>query len=472
MANEILIFDAAASNIDGTDPGSALTVGPGTSYRLREGTQFPAAPQTVLYASSIDTEGELPASRRYGNRTLTIKLGMVDPTGTLLAALQAKLAKFQREGGTIKRTLKNGDVRIYDIVAADGWTPNYDWAYWKSDFTEVEMTLPARPLSRGTEVDLGDNVETTLPVLVFTDTGVTGDVEALGRLVIDNDDVSNAQGLIRWGQQCRYYSSASTAALFYQAESCALSAASAAVGPAGASGAGSNTAFFGALPLSPATSNLFYVGASSTAQTHIGTFRVMARVQAPAANTGVVSLNLTWLPTVGRSQVVNTPVRLATSAGVAIEDHWMLMDLGMVTLPKAPTGTQGWLGFISAGSTVVNDDIYVDWVMLIPVDEGSGESVDPGFLPQMTASGTVHVRHDSVRASVSGGYLPKLNYYEGDYLLVPPAGAEARTLRVIVKLCRAVSSVPGEPAGTSELYPDAGIDDLSARLFVTPRYLT
>ena len=49
---------------------------------------------------------------------------MDDPTGTALAALQAKFAKLQAEGGTLKRTLKNGNVRIYDIIAADGWNPS------------------------------------------------------------------------------------------------------------------------------------------------------------------------------------------------------------------------------------------------------------------------------------------------------------------------------------------------------------
>ena len=120
MADEILTFDAASSNVDGTDPGSPLLIGPGTNYGLLPGTEFPAAPQNVMYASSADTEGEAPVQRLYGNRTLTIKLQMQDPAGTDLAALQAKFAKLQAEGGTLKRTLKNGNVRIYDIIAGDG----------------------------------------------------------------------------------------------------------------------------------------------------------------------------------------------------------------------------------------------------------------------------------------------------------------------------------------------------------------
>lgn len=472
MADEILIIDATASNIDGTDPGSPLTIGPGTSYNLME-HDYPAAPLNVQYASSIDTEGELPVSSRYGNRTITIKLEMVDAAGTLLAALQGKFGKLQREGGTLKRTMKNGDVRIYDIIAADGWSPVYTLQYYLGDLTEVTLTLQARPLSRGAEVDLGDNVETTLPVLIFTDTGVLGDAWGLARLVTDNDDASNAQRLLRWGIQSRYYSSASTAALFYQAESCAMSAAAAAVGPAGASGGGSNTAFYGSLPATGSWSALHYIGASSTAQTHIGTFRVLVRAWAPAANSGIVSLRAAWQPGIGRTQVTNDGVPLTDSAGASVEDAWLLVDLGQISIPKAATGTQGWLGTIQANSTTLNDDVYIDWVALVPVDEGSGEHCEPdtSITAQITTSGTAHIRYDGAYAAVSGGYVTQLNKYEGDYLLIPPAGAEARTLRVIVKMSR--GTIPGFSAiGSSEVFYDPGTDDISARLFVTPRYLT
>src|SRR5688500_3114552 len=130
MADEILIFDAAGSNVDGTDPGSPLSIGPGTSYPLLEAS-FPAPPLNVQYASSVDTEGEMAVSRRYGNRTITLRLAM-DESGannTLLDALAVKLTKLQREGGTLKRTRKDGTVRIYDIVAGDGWDPTYDETY-------------------------------------------------------------------------------------------------------------------------------------------------------------------------------------------------------------------------------------------------------------------------------------------------------------------------------------------------------
>jgi hypothetical protein len=80
----------------------------------------------------------------------------------------------------------------------------------------------------------------------------------------------------------------------------------------------------------------------------------------------------------------------------------------------------------------------------------------------MFASQSLEIRHDRVIREDSGGSLwVRPTTYEGDYLLVPPAGAEARTNRFFVKGSR---GIPGESA-------DSGIDDISAQLSFTPRFL-
>jgi hypothetical protein len=465
MANESLIFDAAGSNIDGSSPGSPLLIGPGSNYGLREGTEFPAAPLDVMYASSVDMDGELPVHRRYGNRTLTVKLMMDDSTGALLAALQAKYAKFQRSGGTLKRVLPNGDVRIYDILAADGWSPSYDFAYWLGDVVEVTMTLPAAPLSRGVEVDLGDNVETTLPALIFTDS-VPGDVEGLGRLVIDEDQ-AQLQRTVMWGIQCANYSSASTANLFFQAEALTVLAGATAVGPAGASGAGSNTIFNTSL------SNLAFISQWQLSGTHAGTFRAFARFQVPVTNTGTVSLRMYYQSGLDPFNYGDTVSFASSTYG----GNWLLVDLGLVNARTALKGTRSLTIGLDAMSTTLNDDLYTDWLMLIPGDEGSGcassslAGADP--INPLNASGTMQVDYQSVESRVSAGTTwGRPAKYEGDYLMVPPSGPEARTVRVIVKASRGRLFGPVLPAGFSASnYADAGIDDISARLYVTPRYV-
>jgi hypothetical protein len=71
-------------------------------------------------------------------------------------------------------------------------------------------------------------------------------------------------------------------------------------------------------------------------------------------------------------------------------------------------------------------------------------------------------RHVGVeRENAAGTASSRLSSYRGSYLRVPPAGAEGRTVRFIVKPCR------NDP----DTMPDTAFDDISAKLFVTPRHL-
>lgn len=78
------------------------------------------------------------------------------------------------------------------------------------------------------------------------------------------------------------------------------------------------------------------------------------------------------------------------------------------------------------------------------------------------AGQSLELRHDRVlRENSAGTIWSQPSKYEGSYLLVPPSGREGRTVRFIVKPSR------GDPdTGT-----DSAIDDISARLTVTPRGL-
>jgi hypothetical protein len=458
MPNESVVLDAAASNIDGTDPGSPLIIGPGTPYGLN-GWDYPAAPQTVLYASSVDTEGELPASARDGNRTITLKFKFVDPTGSLLTALQAKFGKFRREGGTLKRTMKNGDVRIYDVVAGDGWVPVYDFDYYVANVTVVEMVLPARPYSRGAAVDLGDNVETTLGALIYTDTGVLGDAPGLGRLVIDEDQ-TQPQGFVLWGMESRYYSSATTAALFFEAEGRSATGSGAlAVGPTGAVGGGSNTVKF-----TQATSGGVWQEAMTTQTTgggaqltHIGRFGIWARIYDSSTTGTSGQIRFAWTQGDLLTTVTNDSVTLATVR----RGDWQWVYLGQVRLDKAVTGNQQWRGAVSVNLPVVADVLYIDSLMVVPLEQSGWIMGASASDPAIASGQSVQVGWNGVFRKASNGGWGR-STYEGDYLLIPPAGAEARTVRFIVKAMR---------LGFSGLVYDP-IDDISARLFVIPRYLT
>lgn len=79
------------------------------------------------------------------------------------------------------------------------------------------------------------------------------------------------------------------------------------------------------------------------------------------------------------------------------------------------------------------------------------------------ASRQMQVRYDGViRQDSAGAIWQPVGVYEGDYLLVPPSGRESRTVQTIVKMSR---GIPGQGS-------DSAIDDIGAKLFITPRYLT
>ena len=370
MADPILEFDPA-----GEASGSPLTITTG-NYGL---TAFsaPAPPPRYQWASSVDTEGASLASRGHENRMISISLDVMGDQAVY--DLQQKLSKLHREGGTLKYTTPAAIVVTFDVLAQEGFDPAFNEVHYLGGLTQLSFSLPCKPYGRGAEVDLGDNVETTLPALVFTEASVGGDVPALGRLVIDDDSAAD-QWWLTWGLQSRYYSSSANAALFYEAEGrTALGGSAIAAGPSGASGAGSNVMRNTALT----TSYLAIMSTQATAAgahlSHVGTFRVYARMQVPTANTGFVTTALEWSEGDFRRVTRNASVALYpqdapdfVALGATVGGIWRLVDLGLVTLSSVTAGTQRWEGRVLAKSTIAGDDIDVDWLMLVPVDEGSG----------------------------------------------------------------------------------------------------
>ena len=166
-----LEFDAAGSNPDGTNPGSALVITDGTVYGVTAHA-FPAPPVQAQWAASVDTEGSAVASVKHENRNLSLTVHVQTAAG--LRALEAKAAKIIRERGTLKWTLPNSEVIIFDLLVVDQFNISTDEAYYVNTgaYCVVQMEITAQPYGRMAEVDLGDNTETTLPAL---------DVHRLGR---------------------------------------------------------------------------------------------------------------------------------------------------------------------------------------------------------------------------------------------------------------------------------------------------
>jgi hypothetical protein len=296
--------------------------------------------------------------------------------------LEAKVAQLDDEGGTYKRILPSGDPIVFDVVSARAQVPS-DQAWVTRQRADIALEFTCLPRGRGAPVLLADHAETSLPALVFTEAGIPGSVPARGLLVVDNDGSSDWEWLA-WGVEsdADYDIAAASGALFYEAEGrTALGGSSAAAGPSGASGAGSNVMRNAALTTSFLAVLSTQASGAGAHLTHVGTFRLYARVQVPTSNTGTVSVALEWA--VG--DFLRSKREPPVSIDPVYEGTWWLVDLGLVTIEKVAQGTHRWEGRVLAKSTVAGDDIDIDCLLLRPVNAGSGVARGVAQTPAPTA---------------------------------------------------------------------------------------
>jgi hypothetical protein len=374
---ELLEFDAAGSNVDGTDPGTPLLLmGSGAGYGV---TAFssPAPAPKLVWGSSIDTDGARRADpSTYENRQVQLTVECFDSGSTNVNedALRGKVAKLHREGGTLKWSRKDGSVRVFDILASDGWSTSIDLVY-ENGIAVVSLSFLALPRIRAATVTQADRIETTLPALIATEAALLGDVTGTGALTIDNDASLDWWGVLLGLEQDHDYTftdSTGSGGLFYQAESrTALGGSATAAGPAGASGSGSNvmrnTALF------PSYQAILSSQASGGGAhwTHAGTFRVVARVHAPSANVGTVTIAVEYGQ--GDFRTFTRNDNDARQLGPGLTGAWRLANLGLVTIPRVENGAQRWEARIVARSTAAGDDIDIDWLALFPTQQGYAE---------------------------------------------------------------------------------------------------
>lgn len=279
----------------------------------------------------------------------------------------------QTKAGTYRRISALGKALIYDLRSARITEAPQDLGIQRRR-AEIALAFEALPFGRGAEVLIAEKEEAALPVLSMLAENVPGEVDALGRLVIEEKQAQN-QLAVYWGGQQQSYSASADAALFYEAESRTPLGSAATTELAGASGAGKNT--IAHLALVNAYQGILSTQASGGGNqlAHVGTYRVLARVQRPATNTGEVTMLFEWAEGDFSDVTENDPVVFKADER---EGVFTLEDLGLVTLSKAPTGTtQRWEGRIRAKSTVTGDDLYVDWLMFIPTEVGSGKAIAP-----------------------------------------------------------------------------------------------
>jgi hypothetical protein len=347
-------------------------------------TQFEAAAAPTAYL-----DGDTPGCDWSGARHATASTRPA-PDGTRFSRiyrdLTRKLDRIKRQkSGTLRRIAPGFKTGVYDLRSAKviDAPQGIDIGMKRA---EVGLSFEADPGCRTAEVQIGGTrEELVLPALSFLAEEVPGELEALGRLVVEEKQ-AQAQGACYWGLQFDTYSSSVDAELFYEAESRTPLGTAALESRAGASGGGNNT-------IKHANLVAAYQGIMSTQKAaagnhlaHFGSYRVLARMQRPTTNTGQVAVKFVWTDGDFVKTTENEEVIFPE------EDHqgmWQLVDLGMIDIDKVPSGsTQRWEGRVLAKSTVAGDDIYIDFLMLVPA-ERSGKTVASSEPAPVTSLGAL-----------------------------------------------------------------------------------
>jgi hypothetical protein len=394
-ADLILTLDPVAENAANVP---FELVSEATGARLVE-QSYPAPVPVVSWASSADSEGDRNVSYRWPNRKITLKVELGGTAvRTRLSNLEQKVAKIAREGGTLKHVFPDGAYVVFDLLTFEGYEPVFDIAYYTGNVCMVTLEFACKPFARGAPVTLTTHTEATLPVLVFTESGIAGDAPALGRLVVEDASGVDQQWVV-WGMQRDTYESASSAELFFQAEGRTPQSAGAIVTISGASGGASNNAIQATVgtSFSSVMSTQALVGSHLS---HFGTYRVFARVRVPAANSGAMSWALEW----GADDFRRSQNATVTFPVNTWDDTFRIIDLGVITIPKVAAGAQRWEGRLVARSTVAGDVAQVDCFWMVPT-ERSGEARSSQAAPAITTY-SARDGFDQAAGALTGKALP------------------------------------------------------------------
>lgn len=343
--------------------------------------------------------GEVPVDFTVPNREIDIPLNFVRTIGgttpvVARANIQAKVALFQREGGWIKRKVNFGGTVYADIVNASMSASSVSGVESSKDWDlEANVTLEVLPDFYEAERDLGDNTETTAAELIFTETGIDGDYPARCRIVVDDDQAIDQRGML-WGFRSRHYSSASTAALKYEAE--ALTAMDTATKPALAGASGGTVIRHGTVSTSwtpVMNTNL----AAGTYLTHTGTYRLWGRCYSTSGTT--VQSRAVWDVGDLVNPVQNDAIRMPGAS------NFFMVDYGEVRLDAPPVGTHRWQGQIHAKGKTGVENFSVDKLWLQPLDEGAGKLTAPLSVVQGLATYSARSEFNTESGALTGDSL-------------------------------------------------------------------
>jgi len=314
-----------------------------------------------LAAKNGDALGDVPG---YERRTITVRIQAagaptMDDALEQLGALTGKLQKAERTDGGIPLTWTPAGSTFtgtfYVLAGEVTGLPlevSGDDAGWFVKRPTVTIRLDCKPFLYGAEVTEAA-VTNTDPMQIVTVSGVAGDVPAEGRLIV-TDAATQNRSHVEWGSHAGTTAETSTDLLLDSDDLTITGYAGTGTTRSGAydPGAAGNSVIRG-------TTSPGWVAMCSTGdQTHVGSYRIKARIWTNGAATQV---RLSW-------RAGDAPHTSNAAVSPHVRSEWIEVDLGTIYIPTAVLGTQRWEGRVEFKDPTAGWIVDLDALWLVPSD--------------------------------------------------------------------------------------------------------
>jgi hypothetical protein len=281
----------------------------------------------------------------------------------------------------------SGEVEGFPIDRESGW-------FDSSPVLTVRMVC--KPFLYGAEVT-GSASSSTDPLMTVTVASVTGDVPAEGRLIV-SDNATQTRRHVEWGLEQRHYNASTS--LILDSDSLVVSGFSGALATTGETPVyDPNAAGTNVVTMTLVDSPVAACGTGNLS--HVGAFRVKARVFASNATPEYTKVRLSW-------QHGDGPFQANPWVSPPVGGKWAEVDLGTISIPEKSLGTQRWTGKVEAytdGGTSGTDTLYLDVLYFFPTGEGYGKARGAiSYAPPTTF--TARDEFDQSAGALSGKTLP------------------------------------------------------------------
>lgn len=279
---------------------------------------------------------------------------------------EAKIAKLADRGGTYRRRFESGPI-TFDLLGAEQ-TEEGDGRIYRQGLYKASARLEALAFARGVSETRTLRNETASPVLSFEELAIPGPVAAIGELVVSETSANDRRGVAAAVQVNGYDPTQTDTQNYLRAIDLTPLGGAASVADA-ASNSGN---------VIEALLSTDWVGLLSTQKSggahlkHAGPHKIWARIKAPSANLGTLSVRL-FSAQGDLLNEVEGPVRVVPLSG----SFW-LADLGVVRIDREQAASeQQWRGILAAKSSVGGDKIRVDDLRVMPVGDAYVEATAP-----------------------------------------------------------------------------------------------